>query len=79
MHINAPFCIFMCLSFNTSLYRMAMSGKVDISELTWEQKEKVLRYLFAKMNGARDKRGRTAPPSLMGSTHSMPALTQEAW
>ncbi|KAG9336449.1 hypothetical protein JZ751_002796, partial [Albula glossodonta] len=25
--------------------------KVDISELTWEQKEKVLRLLFAKMNG----------------------------
>jgi len=28
-----------------------VSGKVDISELTWEQKERVLRYLFAKMNG----------------------------
>ncbi|KAG2457709.1 BBOF1 factor, partial [Polypterus senegalus] len=27
------------------------SNKVDISELTWEQKEKVLRLLFAKMNG----------------------------
>ncbi|XP_035395146.1 basal body-orientation factor 1 [Cygnus atratus] len=26
--------------------------KVDISELTWEQKERVLRLLFAKMNGA---------------------------
>ncbi|XP_050753054.1 basal body-orientation factor 1 [Gymnogyps californianus] len=25
--------------------------KVDISELTWEQKERVLRLLFAKMNG----------------------------
>uniref|UniRef100_A0A670YBK5 Basal body-orientation factor 1 n=1 Tax=Pseudonaja textilis TaxID=8673 RepID=A0A670YBK5_PSETE len=25
-------------------------GKVDISELTWEQKERVLRLLFAKMN-----------------------------
>lgn len=29
-----------------------MTGKVDISDLTWEQKEKVLRFLFAKMNGA---------------------------
>ncbi|XP_042301527.1 basal body-orientation factor 1 isoform X2 [Sceloporus undulatus] len=28
-------------------------GKVDISELTWEQKENVLRLLFAKMNGLR--------------------------
>ncbi|XP_041122206.1 basal body-orientation factor 1-like isoform X1 [Polyodon spathula] len=27
------------------------SNRVDISELTWEQKEKVLRLLFAKMNG----------------------------
>ncbi|XP_072349663.1 basal body-orientation factor 1-like [Scyliorhinus torazame] len=26
-------------------------GKVNISDLTWEQKEKVLRLLFAKMNG----------------------------
>ncbi|XP_046551162.1 LOW QUALITY PROTEIN: basal body-orientation factor 1-like [Haliotis rubra] len=29
-----------------------VTGKVDVSDLTWEQKEKVLRYLFAKMNGA---------------------------
>uniref|UniRef100_H3BGC4 Basal body-orientation factor 1 n=1 Tax=Latimeria chalumnae TaxID=7897 RepID=H3BGC4_LATCH len=29
------------------------TGKIDISELTWEQKEKVLRLLFAKMNGLR--------------------------
>ncbi|KAM5129708.1 basal body-orientation factor 1 [Mantella aurantiaca] len=28
------------------------SGKVDIADLTWEQKEKVLRILFAKMNGS---------------------------
>ncbi|XP_078263352.1 basal body-orientation factor 1-like [Rhinoraja longicauda] len=27
------------------------AGKVSISDLTWEQKEKVLRLLFAKMNG----------------------------
>ncbi|KAM4690626.1 basal body-orientation factor 1 [Rhinophrynus dorsalis] len=27
------------------------AGKVDIRELTWEQKERVLRLLFAKMNG----------------------------
>lgn len=30
-------------------------GKVDISELTWEQKESVLRLLFAKMNGLRTR------------------------
>ncbi|CAI9567213.1 unnamed protein product, partial [Staurois parvus] len=28
------------------------SGKVDIADLTWEQKEKVLRLLFAKMNAS---------------------------
>uniref|UniRef100_A0A670Y1Q2 Basal body-orientation factor 1 n=1 Tax=Pseudonaja textilis TaxID=8673 RepID=A0A670Y1Q2_PSETE len=32
-------------------------GKVDISELTWEQKERVLRLLFAKMNGLRHRDG----------------------
>ncbi|XP_077179306.1 basal body-orientation factor 1 [Paroedura picta] len=31
-------------------------GKVDISELTWEQKESVLRLLFAKMNGLRARK-----------------------
>ncbi|XP_026567404.1 basal body-orientation factor 1 [Pseudonaja textilis] len=31
-------------------------GKVDISELTWEQKERVLRLLFAKMNGLRHRK-----------------------
>ncbi|XP_006815796.1 basal body-orientation factor 1-like [Saccoglossus kowalevskii] len=30
-----------------------IAGQVDISELTWEQKEKVIRLLFAKMNGAK--------------------------
>ncbi|XP_076834243.1 basal body-orientation factor 1 [Brachyhypopomus gauderio] len=37
------------------------SSKVDISELTWEQKERVLRLLFAKMNGLKT---RTAQPML---------------
>ncbi|XP_072895371.1 basal body-orientation factor 1-like isoform X2 [Hemitrygon akajei] len=31
-------------------------GKVSISDLTWEQKEKVLRLLFAKMNGLKTNR-----------------------
>ena len=30
-----------------------MVGKVDIRDLTWEQKEKVLRLLFARMNRVR--------------------------
>ena len=33
-----------------------MEGKLDIGELTWEQRERVLRLLFAKMNGFKDKK-----------------------
>ncbi|KAJ8341593.1 hypothetical protein SKAU_G00338840 [Synaphobranchus kaupii] len=39
------------------------STKVDISELTWEQKEKVLRLLFAKMNGLKTRKP-AQPPAL---------------
>lgn len=31
------------------------SSKVDISDLTWEQKERVLRLLFAQMNGLKTR------------------------
>ncbi|XP_077781775.1 basal body-orientation factor 1 isoform X1 [Podarcis muralis] len=31
-------------------------GKLDISDLTWEQKESVLRLLFAKMNGLKQRK-----------------------
>ena len=31
-------------------------GKVDMTELTWEQRERILRMLFAKMNGFKEKR-----------------------
>ncbi|KAK0046843.1 basal body-orientation factor 1-like isoform X2 [Biomphalaria pfeifferi] len=37
------------------------AGKVDISDLTWEQKERVLRYLFAKMNGNKIRRYNLLP------------------
>ena len=57
---------------------MEISGKVDITDLTWEQKEKVLRFLFAKMNGARANRGSTAPPSV--ASGSVQSITEkEAW
>lgn len=32
-----------------------MEGKIDIGELTWEQRERILRLLFAKMNGYKGK------------------------
>jgi len=38
-------------------------GRVDIADLTWEQKEKVLRYLFARMNGTTKLSSTTRGPS----------------
>lgn len=63
-------------------YRIGLSGKIDISDLTWEQKEKVLRFLFAKMNGERDRR-KTAPPSLPPAIYNTvgpdATLNKQAW
>eukprot|EP00038_Savillea_parva_P031695 m.89570 g.89570 ORF g.89570 m.89570 type:complete len:561 (-) comp9809_c1_seq1:91-1773(-) len=36
-----------------------LSERVDISDMTWEQKEQVLRLLFSKMNSPREKRAYT--------------------
>ncbi|KAK3708366.1 hypothetical protein QZH41_014832, partial [Actinostola sp. cb2023] len=33
-----------------------MEGKIDIGDLTWEQRERILRLMFAKMNGFKEKR-----------------------
>ena len=33
-----------------------IQGKVDMAELTWEQRERILRMLFAKMNRFKEKR-----------------------
>eukprot|EP00794_Sanderia_malayensis_P017759 gene17759-19532_t len=33
-----------------------LEGKVDIGDLTWEQRERVLRLLFAKLNGLKNER-----------------------
>ncbi|XP_062325958.1 basal body-orientation factor 1 isoform X2 [Osmerus eperlanus] len=44
------------------------ADKVDISELTWEQKEKVLRMLFAKMNGQKTRKP-SQPLALSASSH----------
>ena len=35
-----------------SVLREGVEGHVDISELTWEQREQVLRLLFSKMNAS---------------------------
>ena len=53
---------------------------MDISDLTWEQKERVLRFLFAKLNGAREKRGKTAPVHISQSDSIIPSIQgKEAW
>ncbi|KAK9964775.1 hypothetical protein ABG768_005919 [Culter alburnus] len=36
-------------------------AKIHVSEMTWEQKERVLRLLFAKMNGLKSKKAIHAP------------------
>nr|XP_046164257.1 basal body-orientation factor 1-like isoform X1 [Oncorhynchus gorbuscha] len=58
------------------------SNKVDISELTWEQKEKVLRLLFAKMNGQKASRKLSQPLELSASPERNqnnidPGITEE--
>uniref|UniRef100_A0A3Q4GHK6 Basal body orientation factor 1b n=1 Tax=Neolamprologus brichardi TaxID=32507 RepID=A0A3Q4GHK6_NEOBR len=37
------------------IYTTKVTLKFEISDLTWEQKEQVLRLLFAKMNGCRER------------------------
>ena len=59
-----------------SYFRTHVQGQVDIGDLTWEQKEKVLRFLFAKMNHTEPKRGKFA----QASNQSMqPGETGDAW
>ncbi|KAF6029906.1 CCDC176 [Bugula neritina] len=43
--------VFRDLEAAEKLAQPSGGGRVDIADLTWEQKEKVLRYLFARMNG----------------------------
>lgn len=52
----------------------ALSGQVNISDLTWEQKERVLRYLFGRMNGAAVS---TQQPSFSSPCpHVLPSIQQ---
>nr|XP_046268682.1 basal body-orientation factor 1 [Scatophagus argus] len=39
-----------------ALWSHQPGSKVEMSDLTWEQKERVLRLLFAKMNGQRERK-----------------------
>ncbi|XP_075007698.1 basal body-orientation factor 1 [Calonectris borealis] len=51
-NINSTNSVYRDLEEAEKCYREKIQfEKVDISELTWEQKERVLRLLFAKMNG----------------------------
>ncbi|KAM8915438.1 basal body-orientation factor 1-like isoform 2-T2 [Spinachia spinachia] len=42
-------------------------GRVEVTDLTWEQKEQVLRLLFAKMNGQRERKSSRHPASSASS------------
>ncbi|XP_053365784.1 basal body-orientation factor 1 [Clarias gariepinus] len=57
-------------------------AKVDISDLTWEQKERVLRLLFAKMNSLKTRRTvqlpALSPPSETDQNNSKPKAEEES-
>lgn len=58
-----------------------LGGKVDIGELTWEQRERVLRILFARMNGSRVKPKapkNLAPPPSINKAASIGSLQKPA-
>lgn len=50
-HHMLQLIFFICLFLRTR----QPGGKVELCDLTWEQKEHVLRLLFAKMNGQRQR------------------------
>jgi myosin heavy subunit len=59
-----------------------IGSRVDISELTWEQKEKVLRYLFARINRTvQPTTKHVAPPSDAREETTSPAclMNTQAW
>lgn len=47
--------VFLCFCFLKN-YRCDVDELVDLNDLTWEQKEQVLRELFARMNGNKAKK-----------------------
>ncbi len=63
-----------CITILYVCCRNTLIGRVNISDLTWEQKEKVLRYLFGRMNGtvAVTQQSGSATPC----THVLPSLHQ---
>lgn len=50
-HYVLHLTLFICLFLRTH----QPGSKVELCDLTWEQKEHVLRLLFAKMNGQRQR------------------------
>lgn len=66
VYIKSQFYIMFCL------LRSGVGGRIDIGELTWEQREQVLRLLFAKMNGSKVK---PKPPVNLGPS---PSITHKA-
>lgn len=55
-----------------------MSKLVDLSDLTWEQKEQVLRELFARMNGAKTEKEEGAEKSQQKQNNSNKMLALDS-
>lgn len=55
-----------------------MSKLVDLSDLTWEQKEQVLRELFARMNGAKTEKEEGAEKSKQKQSKSNKVLALDS-
>ncbi|KAK3716448.1 hypothetical protein QZH41_019378, partial [Actinostola sp. cb2023] len=54
-----------------------MEGKIDIGDLTWEQRERILRLMFAKMNGFKEKRRHKLPSLDPTPTSKQPPVNEE--
>ena len=66
------YILYTCIhvTFFVHTYREGITDQVEISDLTWEQKEQVLRLLFSKMN-------RRAPPATANQPLPLPPIIQQ--
>lgn len=64
------FIVILMLMYTCHTYREGITDQTEISDLTWEQKEQVLRLLFSKMN-------RRAPPTTASQPLPLPPIATQ--